>query len=317
MNVWCARDPMGSVMPLTLITGPANAAKAGAVLERFRAALPREPVLVVPTPADVEHYQRELAAEGIVVGTEVADLLVARAFDRRGDGGDLAGARPGRARARRARRRGGRAARGAGPLGRGSGLRGRRRRAVRRARALAGDPGALRGAVRDWDEAPAHAGELAALYSAYHRRLERLGAVDSEGLARAALDGLRERPDRVGRSPVFLYGFDDLTPLQRDAVETLARHADVCVALAYEPGRAAFAGRAATVELLKPLAERHELLEDRSEHYAANARDALHHLERGLFEPAPGGGRRTGRCGCWRRAASAPRRSWSPPRSSS
>jgi RecB family exonuclease len=71
-------------------------------------------------------------------------------------------------------------------------------------------------------------------------------------------------------------------------VETLARHADVCVALAYEPGRAAFADRAASVELLKPLAVRHELLEDRSEHYAANARDALHHLERGLFEPAPG-----------------------------
>ena len=45
-------------MPLTLITGPANAAKAGAVLERFRAALAREPVLVVPTPADVQHYQR-------------------------------------------------------------------------------------------------------------------------------------------------------------------------------------------------------------------------------------------------------------------
>src|SRR4051812_7179971 len=58
-------------MPLTLITGPANAAKAGVVLERFRAALPREPVLVVPTPADAEHYQRELAAQGIVVGAEV------------------------------------------------------------------------------------------------------------------------------------------------------------------------------------------------------------------------------------------------------
>jgi len=49
---------------LTLITGPANAAKAGTVLERFRAALPREPVLVVPTAADAEHYQRELSAEG-------------------------------------------------------------------------------------------------------------------------------------------------------------------------------------------------------------------------------------------------------------
>ena len=126
--------------------------------------------------------------------------------------------------------------------------------------------------MRDWEEAPAHAGELAALYSAYHRRLERLGAVDAEGLARAALDALRERPAAWGGRPVFLYGFDDLTPLQRDAVETLARHAEVCVALAYEPGRAAFAGRAATVELLKPLAERHELLEDRSEHYARRTR---------------------------------------------
>src|SRR5215207_6980489 len=58
-------------MPLTLITGPANAAKAGAVLERLRAALPRDPLLVVPTAADVEHYQRELAASGIVFGAEV------------------------------------------------------------------------------------------------------------------------------------------------------------------------------------------------------------------------------------------------------
>src|SRR4051795_12011186 len=70
------REPVRGVrdtgrVPLTLITGPANAAKAGAVLERFRAALPREPVLVVPTPADAEHYQRELSAEGIVVGAEV------------------------------------------------------------------------------------------------------------------------------------------------------------------------------------------------------------------------------------------------------
>src|ERR671923_1377009 len=58
-------------MPLTLITGPANAAKAGAVLERLRAALPRDPLLVVPTAADVEHYQRELAGSGIVFGAEV------------------------------------------------------------------------------------------------------------------------------------------------------------------------------------------------------------------------------------------------------
>ena len=58
-------------MPLTLITGPANAAKVGAVLERLRAARPRDPLLVVPTAADVSHYQRELASSNIVFGAEV------------------------------------------------------------------------------------------------------------------------------------------------------------------------------------------------------------------------------------------------------
>src|SRR3954471_17921267 len=64
-----ARDPR--TVPLTLVTGPANAAKAGAVLQRFRAAPPRDPLLVVPTRADAEHYQRELAASGVVFGGEV------------------------------------------------------------------------------------------------------------------------------------------------------------------------------------------------------------------------------------------------------
>src|SRR3954452_7197371 len=58
-------------MSLTLITGPANAAKAGAVLERLRAALPREPALVVPTAADASHYARELAGARIVFGARV------------------------------------------------------------------------------------------------------------------------------------------------------------------------------------------------------------------------------------------------------
>ena len=88
---------------------------------------------------------------------------------------------------------------------------------------------------------------------------------------------------------MFLYGFDDLTPTERDAVETLSGHAeaDVCLALPYEPGRVAFAGRAATVEELRPLAAEVVHLPERSEHYAPSARRALHHLERSLFEPAP------------------------------
>ncbi|HEY5389927.1 MAG TPA: hypothetical protein VIJ83_05175, partial [Solirubrobacteraceae bacterium] len=58
-------------MGLTIITGPANAAKAQQILERYRLALAREPILVVPRAADVDHYSRELAAAGAVLGVRV------------------------------------------------------------------------------------------------------------------------------------------------------------------------------------------------------------------------------------------------------
>jgi len=276
-------------MPLTLVTGPANAAKAGAVLERLRALRPQDPLLVVPTSADADHYRRELAAAGIVFGAEV--LTFRRLI---GEIAAAAGVR-GRALGPVARDRVVRAAvRGThlqvlAPSARAHGF-----------TAAAGDlfaelgrslvtPARFTRALRGWEEAPAHAEELAALYSAYHRRLEGLGRRDEQGHARAALDALRERPAAWGSRPVLLYGFDDLDALQLDAVETLAgrAEAEVWVALPYEAGRAAFAGHAATVELLKPLAGRHVVLEDRSEHYAGPARRALHQLERRLFE---GGG---------------------------
>ena len=288
-TVRSARDPVWS-MSLTLITGPANAAKAGAVLERLRAALPRDPLLVVPTAGDVEHYQRELAGSGIVFGAEV--LTFARLV-------------------REIASRTGLEARPLGPVA--------RERVVRAAiadvplRVLAGSgatpgfadaagalfaelqrslvpPARFTSALRAWAAGggrAAYADELAALYAAYRRRLEQLGRPDREGHAWAALDALRADPQAWGGRPVFLYGFDDLTPTERDAVETLGRHADVCVALPYEPGRVAFAGRAATVEELRPLATEVVHLPERSEHYAPGARPALHHLERSLFEPAP------------------------------
>src|SRR5690349_11379987 len=281
-------------MPLTLVTGPANAAKAGVVLERLRALRPRDPLLVVPTSADVDHYRRELAAAGIVFGAEV--LTFRRLIREVASAAGVHG-RP------------------LGPVARDRVVRAAVRETHLRVlaasarapgfTAAAGDlfaelgrwlvtPARFTKALRGWagdGEAPAHAEELAALYSAYHRRLENLSppARDEESHQRAVLDALRERPAAWGARPVLLYGFDDLNPLQLDAVETLARRAEaeVWVALPYEPGRAAFAGHAATVELLKPLAERHVVLDDRSEHYAAPARRALHHLERRLFE---GGG---------------------------
>ena len=109
---------------------------------------------------------------------------------------------------------------------------------------------------------------------------------------------------------MFFYGFDELTALERDAVETLSRvvGAEVTVSLTYEPGRAALATRAEAAEELRPLAERVLELPALDEHYAPGSRTALHHLERELFEPAGGAGRPgRRRCGCSSPAGSAPR----------
>ena len=55
-------------------------------------------------------------------------------------------------------------------------------------------------------------------------------------------------PVRWGARPVFVYGFDDLRPLQREAVAVVAASgAEVVVSLTFEPGRYAFAGRTETV----------------------------------------------------------------------
>ena len=228
-------DPRATLcgrMPLTLITGPANAAKAGAVLDRLRAALARDPVLVVPTSADAAHYARELAGAGVVFGADVTTFpRLMRDIAR------TAGVR-GRPLGRLARDRVVRAAiretelHALAASAKGPGFADALGDLFTELQRSLASPGRFGAAVRAWREsgtAPPHAGELAALYSAYHRRLEALGAVDADGLARAALDALREAWD--GR-PLLLYGFDDLTPAQLDLVETLVRHTDTDVTVA-------------------------------------------------------------------------------------
>ena len=128
------------------------------------------------------------------------------------------------------------------------------------------------------------------IYAGYRDALRRLGRLDAEQRAVLALDALRERPALWGRTPVLFYGFDDLTTLQLDAVETLGVVIDapVTVSLPYEPGRAAFGGRATTFQTLAPLLGEHgehRVLQARGDHYAPHARRALSHLERSLFEP--------------------------------
>src|SRR4051812_2771308 len=191
-------------MPLTLITGPANAAKAGAVLERLRAALPRDPVLVVPTSADATHYARELAGAGIVFGAEVTTFprltrdLARRAGVRTRPLGRLARGQVVRAAIKDTHLSAlAASARGPGFPEALADLFAELQRSL-------ASPGRFGAAVRAWPDAPAHANELARLYSAYHERLTTLNTLDADGLTHAALNAARDAWD--GR-PLFLYGF--------------------------------------------------------------------------------------------------------------
>ena len=279
-------------MPLTLVLGAANSAKAGEVLGAFAAASPRGAILVVPTATDAAHYSRELATDGAVLGSVLTFSGLAREIATR------------------------------------AGYTGRRLTSLQRERVLeraldatafdslseaagtkgfpaaAGEliaelqrwlvtPQRFAAAMRTWAEQdPRRAGyarDVATIYRAYAAALERLGRVDRELYTWRALDALRAAPGRWGPDPVFFYGFDDLHPLERDAIETLARvvGAEVTVSLTYEPGRPALSARAEVVEELRPLAEHVLQLPASAEHYAPEARAVLHHLERGLFEPGP------------------------------
>ncbi len=278
-------------MPLTLITGPANAGKAQLVLDAVRAARDAAPLLIVPTAPDVDRYQRELAAAGVVLGVEVGSfaLLLDHVAERAGYGQRTIG-RVARERlvAVAVRRAGLRAlapsaaspgfARAAGEL-----LAELGRAGV--------DPPRLGRALRAWagdDPARMARGEeIAAIHREYRGGLDHLDRVDRELFAWRALDALAAAPGSWGARPVFLYGFDDLTQAQVHAVETLASTTEVTLALAFEPGRHAFAGRAGTVNALAPLAARHVQLQARADYYAPAARTALDHLQRRLFEEDP------------------------------
>ena len=280
-------------MPLTLVTGPANSAKAGEVLGAFAAAANRGAILVVPTAIDADHFSRELAGSGAILGSVLTfNGLAAEIASRAGYG------------ARRLTK-----------LQRerviAAALRTTEFTALRAAAATSGFPDAageliaelqrsliepqrFTAAMSIWAaEDPRrrpYARDVAAIYEAYRAELDHLNRVDGELYAWRALDVLRAAPGRWGTTSVFFYGFDDLHPLERDAIETLARvaGADVTVSLTYEAGREALTARAEVVEDLRPLAEHVRELPASAEHYEPQSREALHHLERRLFEDGPG-----------------------------
>jgi ATP-dependent helicase/DNAse subunit B len=299
-------------VPITLITGPANAGKAREVLGATRGHLAHgeEPLLVVPTRADVEHYRRELARDGVVLGARVERFegLIDEAVLRSGVSRPVIGS-VARERLLAAISRGATEGEPAVAVVRASnghprgtpGFVGALARLVAELEVQRVTPARLEMALKAWagaDGASAAVGaeELGRLWGEYRRLLERIGRTDGERRAAQALDALRRKPALWGGTPVLIYGFDDFGAQQLDAIETLGASVDaaVTVSLTYEPGRTAFAGRAGTFETLRPLAREHRGLAARAEYYAPDARAALHHLERSLFEPGaaridPGG----------------------------
>jgi ATP-dependent helicase/DNAse subunit B len=305
-------------MSISLVTGPANAGKVYVLLEAVRAHLARgeEPLLVVPTEADQARYRRELAETGHALGGRVerfeglvAEIVMRARATRAPLGplarecvfGRLADSRPGLARelarfvaeleAQRvtpARLRG--ALRAWGSSHQGAEASAPARGAQAGLAELTGVHGSSAAGEQADGKLQTDGGLIALhglcdLFERYEQALVRMRRTDRELRVTRALDELRRTPSLWGSTPVLLYGFDDLTELQLDAVETLGVvvGARVTVSLAYEPGRVVFAGRAATFQRLAPLADSHTALTARAEHYAPHARHVLHHLERSLL----------------------------------
>ena len=273
-------------MPLTLITGPANAGKAGHVLGAYGEARDREPLLVVPRFEDVAHYQRELADRGAVFGGRVLRFAwLWREIARRAGTGGLPAGPLLRRRLVEAAIAGTRL-RAMASSARAPGFASALLRLVEELAGEAVGPAELGAALGD-DRAQAR--ELTALYTAYRAGLQRAGRVDEAGLAGAALAAMRAAPAGWGDTPVFLYGFDDFTGLELEAIELLAgaAGADVTTSLTFEAEHPAFAGRARTAARLRELAVVERRLDARAEYYAPAARTALHQIERGLFSGTP------------------------------
>ena len=263
------------------------------MLGAYRSRLEEEPVLVVPRFDDVDHHQRDMAGSGALLGGQVVRFnWLFREIARR------VGYRPRRVSRLQRELLAAEAVRRAklDVLARSAERDGFAGAAVRffaeleRARV---DPARLEEALaRCVGRGPRrrYAIEVSTLYASYRELLDAAGLVDPELFAAGAVDRLREEPFRWGRTPVFVYGFDDFTELELDALDVLARRAeaDVTVSLPYERGRLAFKAVAPVFEKLRALAGRDpEELAAVDEWYAPASRGALHHLERRLFEPEP------------------------------
>jgi ATP-dependent helicase/DNAse subunit B len=271
-------------MSLELIVGPPNSGRAGVILARLRAALDRDPLLVVPTADDVARFERDLcAAGGPAIGATI------RTFGSLTDEITLATAAdvappltpPQRLALIRAATAG-------TPLrllarsSRSTGFASALDLLIAELQAALVSPADLRAAAEAAGDAE-HELELASLYDAYESLRKRAGRSDAGSLAVAAIAALRASPAAWGERPVLVYGFDDLTEAQLQLLRLLGDACEVTVAVNYAD-RKALAARATLLARLREefgATTAAELDFDP----AYTDRPSLRHVDRELFEP--------------------------------
>jgi RecB family exonuclease len=220
---------------MSVIVGPPNSGRAGAMRERLEASLDREPVLVVPTADDAVRFERELCgSRGALLGASIAT------FHRLRDEVGTATGAPTRPLLSDAQRLAlVRAAASDAELR----LLASPRRQAGFAPALDRLIDELQGALVDPDDLARAAGEvdgggyeneLAGLYAGYVARRDAAGRDDAHSAAATVTRSLRERPAAWGSRPVLVYGFDDLTEEQLDMLSVLGAAAEVTLAVTYE-----------------------------------------------------------------------------------
>lgn len=269
---------------ITLLIGPAAAGKTEAALREL--AAPRQGRAILLLPSDL-HRQRLLphgTQPGLVAGTFAH---VARVLARAGGARLRLASQAARATALRAALR---AEVAAERLPRFSGVATKRGlveealRLIGELRAGAIDPERLAGAgVTPYDA------ELAAIYRAYLKALDRLGMTDEDGLIVRARDLVASNPRLTHHLDLLVVdGFDQMTPVQVSLAQALARRAGrALITLTGETSeRPAHQRFARTLEALRAA-----LPEARVVHLPRRAAfvPALEHIESHLFtlDPVP------------------------------
>lgn len=223
-------------MPLHLIHGPPNSGRTDKVQQAYLEVLPRRPVLVVPSVADIFDWERRLTREtsSLVGGqivhfrdlhSEVLKLGTAKVLDE-----------PSALTRRRLTK---------------DAINSEGRASLRR---LVERPGTVdsvldliddfRNNLLDPDTFDHHVQDedreyLAGLGKVFRKYLEAMSSASLRDGPGRAIDSLDVAARHWKERPVFIAGFDDMTKLQMDLVARLAANVKVTVAITNETGSAA------------------------------------------------------------------------------